>query len=549
MKRKVRYLTMASTVGVLLLAVGCGAQGATNQSNTPSKTSSDSGTPVKGGNLTVAVNEEPDNLDPDKTGAAVSDQILQQIGASLVFQNPKTMQYEPYLAKKWSVSSDGLTWTFDLRTDVTYQDGTPLTASDLAGTFQRAMDPKTAGQVAAGDLADVKSVTAPDDHTLVFQLKTPFAPFLADLSDAGYLQPIELSAAKKEGTAYGRHPISVGPWKFDNWVNGQSVTLDRYPGYNWGPSFFKNQGAVYPDKLTYKVISQESTRVAALQTGEVDVANVDPKDVAQFQNNPKFQVYSSLRQGLGLFVMFNMQKPALQDLKVRQAINEAINKQSIIQATQSGQAVKSYGPLPPSISGYDPNTTKYGYHYNADNAKKLLQEAGYTIGSDGYAQKNGKTLSLDLLSMQNGTWDQAAELIQAQLKDIGVKVQIKNLEWPTLLSTATKGQFDMSLMGYTYNDPDVLYLFLDSSQSASGLNFDHLNDPKVDALLQKGRTTIDANQRKAVYVELQKYIVQQAYLAPIYTEKQFLVVNSRVHNLQFYPTSGALYQDVWVSSK
>lgn len=541
---KKRTAIAASLFGLSVVVSGCGA--AAQNTNTPTSNA----TPVKGGTITVAIPEEPDTLDPQKTGAAVADNVLGQIGGSLVFQNPKTLEFEPALAKKWTVSNDGLTWTFDLRTDVTFQDGTPFTAEDMVKSYQRALDPKTASKVAGSDLADVASVSAPDSHTFVIKLKKPFAPLLADLSDAGFMQPIDFKALQSEGdTAYGRHPVSVGPWKFDSWQNGQSITLDRYDGYHWAPSFFQNQSAVYPDKLVYKVVSQEQTRLAALKTGEVDIAPIDAKDVSQFQNNPQYQIISKPRNGLGLFVMFNLQKPALQDLKVRQAINEAINKQAIIKAVVFGQADPSYGPLPKGFPDYDPAVEKEGYQFNVDSAKKLLTDAGYTQGSDGFFQKDGKPLTLTLLTMQNGTWDQAAQLIQAELKDIGINVKIETLEWGTLLQTATKGDFDMTLMGYHYNDPDVLYLFLHSSQSAHGLNFDHVQDPKLDALLEKGRGTTDPAQRKEVYAELQKYVIDNALWAPIYTEREFYVVNRRVHNVQVHPLGNLLLQDAWVEQK
>lgn len=549
MKKSMTALSVGSVA--LLLLAGCGTSGGsvssnnTNGSSTQGSTSKSSSTPVKGGTLTVAIDGDPDTLDAQKTGDANADTVLGQIGASLVFQNPKTLKFEPELAKSWDISTDGLTYTFHLRTGVTFQDGTPLTAADFVSTFQRAINPATASVATGGQLANVKSMTAPDKQTLVITLSKPFSWFLAALSDPGYMQPISPTALKSEGTSYGRHPVSAGPWKFDNWKSGQSITLDSNSAYKWAPTYFTNQGAPYPSQFVYKVIPQEETRIAALQTGEVDVADVAPKDLPQFQNNSKYNVYSYLMPGLGLFVMFNLEKPSLQDLKVRQAINYAINRKSIIQAVLMGQGQVAYSPLPPSLPDYDPKASSYGYNYNKDKAQQLLKDAGYTMGSDGYLQKDGKTLSLGLNSIQNGEWDQAAQLIQAQLKDIGVKVAIHDMDHASLIAAGAKGQFDMTLMHYTYTDPDVLYFFYDSK---GALNFGHAGGAALDGLLDKSRQSTDPAVEQQTYAAIQKDIVQNAYLAPIYLQKQFYVASSRVHGLQVSPLYGPLFQDAWVSN-
>lgn len=188
----------------------------------------------------------------------------------------------------------------------------------------------------------------------------------------------------------------------------------------------------------------------------------------------------------------------------------------------------------------------YGLKYQVEEAKALLEKAGYTKNAQGLYEKGGKPLKLDLLT-QTGTWAQASQLIQAMLKDIGVEVNIVTLEWGALVDTATKGSFDMTLMGYTLNDPDVLYLFLHSSQADNGLNFSYVKDEKMDELLVKGRTTVDSAARKDVYKEIQKYVVDQAWWVPIYTEKQFNVVRKPVEGVGIHPLRGLMYHDSWVN--
>jgi peptide/nickel transport system substrate-binding protein len=147
----------------------------------------------------------------------------------------------------------------------------------------------------------------------------------------------------------------------------------------------------------------------------------------------------------------------------------------------------------------------------------------------------------------SGSWEQAAQLIQAMMKEIGVKVNVVTLEWGALVDTAAKGNFDMTLMGYTFNDPDVLYLFLHSSQAGAGLNYSFVKDPKLDELLEKGRSSIDTKERAAVYKDLQKYVTDQAWWIPLYTEKQFNIVRKEVQGVRIHPLRGLLYQDSWVN--
>lgn len=503
--------------------------------------------PKKGGTITIGIANEPDQLDIHKTGMAVANQIAGNLGASLVTQDPDTLEFKPYLAESWQVSEDGKTWTFKIRTGVKFHDGTAMTAKSIAETYQRALNPETAAKVAGSNLSEVESVEASDDTTLVLHLKQPFAPLLQFLSDPGWLQPLSMQAIEQAGDKYARQPVGVGPWKFEKWENGQSISFTRNEEFAWADPIFKNQGAPYADRLVYRFIAENQTLLAALDSGSIDIARgVVAKDVAKYRDNPQFEVKEMLRNGLGLFVMLNTRKPVFQDVEVRQALNKAINKEAIMKAVIQGEGVVSYGPLPPSLFGYDESVKDYGLTYQVDEAKALLEKAGYTKNAQGLYEKDGKPLKLDLLT-QTGTWAQASQLIQAMLKDIGVEVNIVTLEWGALVDTATKGSFDMTLMGYTLNDPDVLYLFLHSSQADSGLNFSYVKDDKMDELLVKGRTTVDSAARKDVYKEVQKYVVEQAWWVPIYTEKQFNVVRKPVEGVGIHPLRGLMYHDSWVN--
>lgn len=506
------------------------------------KQSATTNSPQTGGTITIGLSQEPDTLDIQKSAMSVADEIANRLGNTLLTVDPKTNELAPGLAESYQVSQDGKTITFKIRKGVTFHDGTPLTANSFKETFDRMLNPKT-GAMLVSFLAGVKSVSAPDDQTLTIQLEQPSAPLLQNLT-TGFLQPINLSAITKSGDKYGRNPVGVGPWKFQDWTTGQSVTLVRNDAYNWAPSFFENKGKAYPDKLVYKFITDPQTMLAALDSGSIDVLyNANPKDAERYRNNNQFQILEADQQGLGLFIEMNTENELLKDKNVRTAINMAINKDAIIKAAINGEGTAAYGPLSSTIFGYDPKVKDYGIKYNQDKASKLLESSGWSKNSEGILEKDGKKLEFDLSSFSTQT--QSAQIVQAMLKDVGIKINIKQMETGTLIQKASQGEYDLAFLTYAYSDPDILYLLFHSSQ-IGGLNHVRVKNPELDALLEKGRTTTNPEERKQVYADIQKIIVDNAYWVPIYSPKAFFIVNKRVHDIKLQSTN-LLLNDSWVS--
>ncbi|NHM31305.1 ABC transporter substrate-binding protein [Neobacillus terrae] len=533
----------------MFVSVGCSSEKessgeAKKTDNTSNSDNTSGNTPQKGGTLTIGYAEEPDSLDVQKTGMMIGSIVGSNFGGSLISMHPKTKEFVPNLAESFDISDDGLTLTFKIRPNITFSDGTPLTAKNYKETFDRALDPATGATIIPGQFKQVKEILAPDDSTLIIKLNEPSAPFLVNLSDPGYMQPLSLAAIKKEGDNYGRNPVGVGPFKFKEWKTGQSITLERNNDFKWPAPFFKNQGSAYPDQLVYKFIKDYQTMIAALDSGSIDVAyGIAGKDVDRYENNNKYQVFEMDRQGIGLFLEMNTENEALKDKIVRQAVNTAINKEAIVQAVLNGKGRVAHGPIPASFFGYDPDVEKYDYKYNIDKAIKLLESDGWSKNDKGIMEKDGKELSFNLMILDR--WNQPSQMVQAMLKDIGISIKIQALEAGALIEKAASGDFDMTFMGYFGVDPDSLYTFLHSSQ-INVMNHSRVNNPELDSLLDKGRKTIDLEERKKVYFEAQKLIVDEAYWVPIYSEKQYHVANKRVHGIT-QAFNGLLFQDSWVS--
>jgi peptide/nickel transport system substrate-binding protein len=541
------FLLLTILVLSFVLMIGCSSgtssSGNDSSSNSDKNKSEEASEPQSGGTVTIASMLEPDTLDVHKTAMSIAGLVTSHIGGTLLAINPETNDLEPYLAEEYNVSEDGKTITFKIRQGVTFTDGTKLTAQVFKDTFDRILNPETGATVAASLIAGIQSTSAPDDQTFVIELSAPSAPFLRNLASQGYLQPVSIAAIEKQGDDYGRNPLGAGPFIFKEWVTGQSITLERNKDFKWPKAFTENQGIAYPDQMVYKFIADEQTMLAALDSGSIDVAmNVSPKNVQKYRNNPNYYVLEAERQGLGLFLEMNLEDEVLSDINVRKAINMAINKDAIIKAVLSGEGTPAFGPIPATIFGYDSKVENYGHKLNKDEAVSLLESSGYTKNSNGMMEKDGKELAFELSIMAQH--NQAGQMVQAMLKEVGINVNIQSMEAGTLIEKVSQGEYDLSFLAYSYADPDILSLLFHSSQ-IGGLNHVRVKNPELDGLLDKGRTTIDPEERKQVYARIQEIIVENAYWAPIYAEKVFYVVNSRVKNVKLEGVT-IEFHDSWV---
>jgi peptide/nickel transport system substrate-binding protein len=494
-----------------------------------------------GGTITVAYPYEPDTLDAHMSAGSAG-LYTWLLGGSLLYKDPATNEYKPSLASDYKISEDGKTWTFTIRSGITFHDGTPLTAKSFKETFDRALNPQTKAKTAAELIAPIKSVKALDDQTLVLELHEPYAAFRDALGN--YLtQPLSLKAIEKAGESYGWNPVGVGPWKLESWKTGEGVTYVRNEAFQWGEPYYENQGPPRADKLIIKAIADSQLRMSALESGAIDIATEVPvKDANYYRNNPKYQIMEYLRPGVGLMLEMNLTRPEFQDIQVRKAFNMLVNKEAIVQAVTQGEGEVAHTPLSPSTLGYDKSLEKYGYQYNVNEAKKLLDNAGWKVNGSGVREKDGKTLSLNLLSTAD--LDKEAQLLQAMLGEAGINLKIQNLEIAGYMQEVVKGNFDVTLISGAYDDPDILYFYFHSS---GAYNLSGVKDDKLDALLLKGRATIQTDARKQVYMDVQKHLIDQAYVVPIYYDKAFTVINSRVKGVKWTSVMPT-YNDSWIEN-
>lgn len=499
-----------------------------------------------GGKLVLGRGDPPTNLDPHKTGESAADEVNNFIGGGLMTLDPQTLAVRPWLAESVTQNEDGTVFTFTIRQGVTFHNGDPLTAHDFKWTYERALNPETQATVSRDMLGPIASIEAPDDYTLVVTLEQPSAVFLRNMASGGYLMPLSQRAVEAAGDTYGQNPVGVGPYRFKEWVTGYSITLERNPDFAWPQYFFGNQGPALFDEIEIRYIPETGTRIAALETGEVDIVTVGAADLFLFEENPGFNINTSLRSGIGLLFMFNMDDPVMSDLRVRQAFSLGTDKDFIIDRAIEGRGVAATGPLPPSLPGFDPASADSSYPYDPEAAAALLDEAGWVLGSNGIRAKDGEPLRVRLVAYSVAEVVRDTELLQNQLQALGVDVVVESYERGLQTQMLRDGDYDIAPLGWTYGDPDVLFLLYHSTQAASGLNFGKINDPELDAVLEAGRETVVDEDRMLIYHDAQRIMNENAYILPVYVNEVYVVSNARVKDLLFSVTGGVYFHDAWI---
>jgi peptide/nickel transport system substrate-binding protein len=479
-----------------------------------------------GGNFVWASEQEPDTLDWHKSGLIASYNVDTYLSAALVQLTPDN-KLVPWLAESYKISDDGLNYDFNLRKDVKFHDGSPLTAKDFVWTFKRALDPETASPVTGASLGPVQEITETGEYSFRITLQSAYAPLLFNLADPGYMGPIPQAAFEQMGeTAFGRAPIGVGPYKIKEWKTGERIVLERNPDYQWGSSATKNQGPANFETLEFRIIPEYSTVVAGLQAGEVQVARVQTKDVENIQSLGKYELLTQQAKGLAPYVSLNVSKPPFDDLKVRQAFNLAMNRQGLIDVVLQGKGEKQFGPLSPPQFGYWDGAKSVGYDYDLAKAKQLMQEAGYTPNGSGILEKNGQPLTLDVMVFSSNELNvKTSQVIQQQLKDLGVELTIDQVEPGVGFNRLMDGDYQLCVVKVTSPEADILYLMFHSQGS---LNLGHLADSEMDTLLDQSRLISDPVERQKALDDVQKMIIEKAYIIPLFIPQDYFALDNQV---------------------
>lgn len=470
--------------------------------------------------IVQAMDRDPDILDTIKA-AWYSDALI-YLHDRLVSRD-YNFGYRPGLATSWDVSGDGLVWTFHLRQGVTFHDGTPFTAKDVKWTIDTIKDPKTASPF-AGDLKAIDKVKIVDDYTVQVFLKYPFPNLLFNLSNtASGIQ--KAGCYDKYGDDYGiKVVIGTGPFMFKEWVRGDRIVLVKNPNYHWGPEWMSNQGPPLFDELVIRTIPEESSRIMELVTGGVHVLrDVPPLQVDKLKNNPEINIFTEQSTRLG-YLAYACDKKPFDNVLVRRAINHAVDRDTIVKYIFNGHATPAYGYLPPALKDeYLAESEKLGYKYDPAKAKALLAEAGFSKGFE-------TTLSAE----NDSTSKRLAEVLQAQLADVGIKAKIQLYDSASYVAMLKAGQQDLFIRLYSWPNADILDWFLLSSQFPYP-NHSRWCDPKTDELINSAASAPTWEKRAQGYKEVQRHLIEQAVWCPVYIPDMMLAVRKEVINFKIHP--------------
>lgn len=440
------------------------------------------------GALVAAIAGEPDQLDPHMTTSYFSFQVLENVYDTLV-EPDENLDMQPALAESWELSEDQLTWTFQLRDDVTFHDGTEFTADDVLYSYNRIIDEELSN---AWRLSAIEEITAPDEHTVEITVSQPSPNLLSNLG--GFKGMAIVQEANVTSGDITTHPIGTGPFAVDDYTSGDSISLTANENH-WS-------GKPEVPGVEFRFISEGSTAIAALKSGEIDWTDSIPtQQVEALQAETETVTLGQTPSNDYWYLALNEAREPWNDVRVRQAIAYAIDRDAIVQATTYGTAVANQLAIPEQsvwYHEYSPYTT------DIDTARDLLDQAGVT----------DVTMDLMVTSEYPETVT-AAQIIADNLEPLGITVEIRSPDFATWLDEQNTGNFDMLMMGWLGNiDPDDFYYAQHHSDGAN--NAQGYSNPEVDDLLDEARTETDDATRQRLYADLATIIADEVSYIYLY---------------------------------
>lgn len=512
---------------------------------------------VKGGHFVEGYLYDVSTLNP----VLATGRTTNQLAATMLFDDLLTYDANgnlvPQLARSVpKPSSDGLTYVFDLKDGVKWTDGSPLTADDVAFTYQIQYDP------AFKDVTSVNrsvfqtylaKVEAPNPARVVFTLTKPYAPLLQNYLWYGVLPRKVFTGmtGKQINTAdFNSNPtISSGVLKFQNWTKGQSLTLVRNEAYHRGPANI--------DSYVFKYIPDINTLANQLRTGEVDFGTIPNSQISAFATEQALRLLNfTIPEMTFCFVQMDPSKSAYQilgDRAVRQALMYAIDRQGMANAVYFKQAVIAWSPILPSTSwAYDP-AMNGKYAYDKKKAADMLDAAGWKVGPNGIRQKGGVPMKLQIDVANAQPFMDDAQVCQQAWRAIGLDVSVRVLETPILVSESQNSRdFDIILTEFNFTgpDPDPSSSLSSAAAAPGGNNSSGYKNPQVDQLLAQAVSQTDQSKRKQLYFQIQQIVVEDLPRFPLVTARQVYAVSKRVQSLNvgaFTRFARPWMKDLWLS--
>jgi peptide/nickel transport system substrate-binding protein len=515
-------------IAIIVLLAFCFVAGC-NQETPPPKPAVSSAPPAYGDAAVSGSIGEASNLIPILATDASSHEVADHVYNGLL-KYDKNLELTGSLAESWTVSPDGLTITFRLRRGVRWHDGAPFTSRDVLYTYRVVVDPKTPTAY-AGDYRQVQRAEAPDLFTFRVTYATPFAPALSSWTLS--ILPAHLLEGKDiTKSPLSRNPVGTGPYRFKEWKQGQQIVLEANADYF--------EGRPYLDRRIVRVIPDSSTMFMELKAGGVDLMGLTPVQYARQTDGRdftdrfnRFRYPSKSYTYLG----YNLENPLFTDRRVRQAITHALDKAEIVHGVLLGMGRPAHGPFLPGTWAYNPGIRELSY--DPAKALALLREAGWERSpGDGILTKGGRPFSFTILTNQgNAERLKTAQIIQRRLREIGIDVKIRVVEWASFITQfIDKRRFETVLLGWALSpEPDPYDIWHSSKTGPKELNFVGYRNPEVDRLLDEGRRTYDVKHRQKAYWRIQELLLEDQPYTFLYVPDALPVVHARIRGIEPAP--------------
>jgi peptide/nickel transport system substrate-binding protein len=519
------------------------AAGSDGTTAAPTTAGDDEGAAQEGGTLTFALGNDPLSFNPQGGGGGNDTWYVQrQLFDSLVDQDPETGEIIPWLAESWEVDDTATSFTFHLRDDVTFSDGTPFTADVVKANFDDIIANGAKANAALPSFGGYESTTVVDPQTVTVAFSTPNAPFLQAASQVGlsFVAPSTLAVPFEERATSA---IGTGPYTLESYTKDSEVVLAKRPGYAWGSEARENTGEAHLDQVVFKIIPEASVRTGALQSEQVDViGGVPPQDIASIRDGG-FTIVERANPGVVFGLSVIVDKAPLDDPALRSALALAIDATTVRDAALSDE----FAVATSALAATTPSWVDLGdlITSDPDAAAAALDELGWTVGDDGVRAKDGERLSLSLGWITNfGPNQTALELIQAQLAAVGVEATLEGGPAPDYLQGLTDGTYDLAWGNLSRADGDVLRTNYGAATTRYGVD-----DPDLEALFATELSTSDQAARDEALAEAQRLLIERAYLIPVFELTSVLGTIEDVHGVELGADSRLTpLTDAWVAS-
>jgi peptide/nickel transport system substrate-binding protein len=497
---------------------------------------------TEGGHLVYGTWQTPDTLDVQASSREVVFAIAWSYLDPLVRTRPDDPKYYPGLAQRWGVSSDAKEYTFTLRKDVQFHDGTPLTADAVKFSLDRLMDPRTKAKAARDALGPFERCEVVDKYTVKIYFKKPYGSFLS-MASTVYVPIISPGAVNRYGTAYHQHVAGTGPFILEEYIPEKHATFVRNERYQWGPEW-THRGPAHLDKITYRFIPDEITRIGTLRTRETNLIDgIKTNHIYSVVRDRRLEIEINGMRGAPYSLLLNCQKFPTDDRIVRQAISYAIDREALVQLLYKGTTKPAYSPIERGTLGYSPAVDTLTT-YDPKRAQGILERAGWKEGPNGIRVKDGRKLAVEAMLCERER--EPSEVIKGQLKKVGAELIVGVHDSDSAFPIWEAGDCNMVLTSFYWPDPNLITKWF-SWESIGTINRVHYSNPKLEDLLAEAEMTTNPEKRAAVYKRVQEFLVIDAVCIPLFGKSVVLGMRREIEGIVYSKTGYPIFYEAYFS--